>query len=296
MFRDIATFIQRAPSSVLNPLLLTVSIVLATSHNPAIAESVSDRFVCRLGAESRTIELAYLDQLNRLPCEIRETREDATTKTLWRASFDASFCERQLDNHRGRLDSLGWQCETESIPSIINNDGNNNGTSNNSLSSRALKSWEARSRPSVTGTSINTAPGIAPPARKSDTPDRSDESTANPPVADTTKPLQAAAYRPTANISGEVIFYEDSTDPALATSEKPSPPDISKAALNDDDRRQMDDWLIYLSAQSMASIRRIMQDSESFSDYQLAENLDSDNIYSRLQNRIEFLHSLLEKQ
>ena len=94
----------------------------------------------------------------------------------------------------------------------------------------------------------------------------------------------------------EVTVFEDRSTPIAKSSGKLSPPEVSAQEFNGDDIRQIDDWLMYLSAQSMASIRSIIGDRESFNDYQLAEAQNSDNIYSRLQHRIEFLQSLLEER
>jgi hypothetical protein len=76
----------------------------------------------------------------------------------------------------------------------------------------------------------------------------------------------------------------------------PVPPGGKDSRLTADDIREMDDWLIYLSAQTMASIRSLAPNPDTFEEYQQQELLNSSNIYERLQARIEFLNRLLAEQ
>ena len=73
----------------------------------------------------------------------------------------------------------------------------------------------------------------------------------------------------------------------------PTPPGGKHSNLTADDIREMDDWLIYLSAQTMSSINTLVPDPGTFDDYQKSELINSNNIYERLQSRIEFLNKLL---
>jgi len=89
----------------------------------------------------------------------------------------------------------------------------------------------------------------------------------------------------------QVVFVEDSS--TLTLQNLPTlPPSGKYGNLTPDDIRDMDDWLIYLSAQTMASIRALTLDVSTFEDYLQREARDSRNIYERLQNRIEFLNQL----
>ena len=80
----------------------------------------------------------------------------------------------------------------------------------------------------------------------------------------------------------EVTVFEDRSTRIAKSSGELSLPEVSAQEFNGDDISQIDDWLMYLSAQSMASIRSIIGDRESFNDYQLAEAQNSDNIYLSL--------------
>ena len=285
----------------LTPCLL--ALCLTTLPGSVLAETVTDRFECALGSESRSIELTFPETVNAVPCEIRETREDGQTRTLWRARFDVSFCQRQMDEHRSRLSSFGWACQSDSV--------NRSDSGSYSLSSRALRSWDAISSSNPSALSNNLARADSADHTNS-TGALSDNSTLN--NAPSTSSLASNVASPrtvslsTANDNravntqvktqpeSEVVLFEDFSTLDFRAPDKPSPPSLSDSSLNSDDIRQFDDWLIYLSAQSMASIRTILRDQESFNEYQLAENSNSNNIYSRLQSRIEFLQSLLEEQ
>jgi len=94
-------------------------------------------------------------------------------------------------------------------------------------------------------------------------------------------------------ISGQVYLHENELSESPTAKYRPDLPNSTISQLSIEELRQLDDWLIYLSAQSMLSIERLMPESGKFRNYQLQEGLHSGDIYLRLQNRIEFLHSLL---
>lgn len=303
------------------PWLVAAGVFLTGSFSIASAEIVTDRFVCELGAERRSIELTFLNEVNSLPCEIRETREDGQTRILWRASFDVSFCQRQIDSHRRKLDALGWPCESTPVNennSARSTTGNNPDRSNpDSLSSRALRSLRARRAgddagrvPAANRTQNTTDPVVAVVSLQVADSDLPAGNTASPSaatpaalstVSTTVAPPLPSRVPPTmpavaAARDREVQFMENRNAAELRPSDRPAPPDFLTDPLSPESLQQFDDWLIYLSAQSMASIRQVIGDQETFNDYLVAENLKSDNIYTRLQNRIEFLQSLLEEQ
>lgn len=87
------------------------------------------------------------------------------------------------------------------------------------------------------------------------------------------------------------VSEDTQATPALSIS--PEPPGKKTGNLTAEDIREMDDWLIYLSAQTMASIQQLSPDIDTFKDYQRQEQLDSDTIYERLQKRIEFLNRMV---
>jgi len=297
---------SRRPPVLTILLAFTLCLITRNVH----AEIVTDRFVCALAVGSRSIELTYLDKVGNVPCEIRETRENGQSRTLWRANFDASFCQRQMDDHRALLDSLGWPCKTvaalESADdsatvqlsrmaalSLESNIPANTGikSSAETIYSNTTETTTALYAAAAAGT---TAIGVSSPLLAATTRVPG----ANTKARAITDQPPAKSLRESLHLTAEVTFVESSSE--STTSKKALPPvvtpGVTAGQLSIEDARQIDDWLIYLSAQSMASIKHLMSDSESFNDYQLGEHLNSDNIYTRLQNRIEFLQTLLEKQ
>lgn len=274
------------------PYLLGLCLTALSSS--LLADTVTDSFECVLGSESRSIELTFLDNVGAVPCEIRETREDGQSRTLWRADHDVSFCQRQMDIHQSRLSSFGWAClsDTADRPATVST----------SLSTRALKSREAESS-FIQSSRPNTVPLTNKPvtgALATGSPATISLQGGTPRTVSLRAGIEDAEIAghsvQIAQPDGEVILFQDRPSSKTKASDKPALPNVSSGELNEDDVREIDDWLMYLSAQSMASIRSIMDDPESFNDYQLTEAQNSDNIYSRLQHRIEFLQSLLKEQ
>lgn len=212
---------------------------LLISVTPVNAEIVGDRFICVLGSDGRIIELTYLNQINAVPCEIRESKYGGQTRTLWRANFDVTFCQRQINEYRAKLETLGWPCQVvvnEELAALTTHDSN--------LSNAVF------------------------------TP---------------------SGNYPESNLSGnraDVTFYENGLA-NFPAGIKPVPPTSIVSQLAQDEVRIFDDWVIYLSAQTMLSIQHLMDESNGFSDYLSEEDFNSGDIYIRFQNRVEFLHSLL---
>lgn len=101
-----------------------------------------------------------------------------------------------------------------------------------------------------------------------------------------------AAYPEQSAGPAQVVIVENKVDQSLFQRSPPAPGGKS-GNLSADDIRDMDDWLIYLSAQTMTSIRELIGDTETFKVYQQRETRNAANIYQRLQSRIEFLNKLL---
>ena len=317
------------PSPWLSNLRITIGIsICATALCGAVsAETVTDRFECAVETYTRSIELVHLDRAGEVPCEIRETREDGQTDVLWRANFDVSFCESRMTAHRKQLERYKWVCSdvvltaSAAKPEVA--------TMSNPATAQNIEEAESTSRNStatlsngaVTGSlaSISSADGsIVRIAPVNDSPVISSEIVATPSISatfiatdleadleadiamDLARGLDASVESRLATTllresPSEVIFRENRYDADASQPNRPSPPSVPSGQLSSDELRQFDDWLIYLSALSVASIGHI-SDSESFDNFQLNESLGSDDIYSRLQNRIEYLQSLLEEK
>lgn len=226
--------------------LLSIACILLPIT--ATAESVTNRFVCVLGDYKRVVELAYLAEPNSVPCEIREAKYNGQQQILWRANFDVSFCQRQLEDYRAKLQLLGWPCETTDIEN---------------------SQVHSKKQPVISEVAF------IPSANT---------------LALTDQRAQKTARQ---EISGQVYLHENELSESPTAKYRPDLPNSTISQLSIEELRQLDDWLIYLSAQSMLSIERLMPESGKFRNYQLQEGLHSGDIYLRLQNRIEFLHSLL---
>ena len=111
----------------------------------------------------------------------------------------------------------------------------------------------------------------------------------------TTPALTVAAIPGARTVDKQVQLYENQPGFQIAYP-SPIPPGGKNSRLTAEDIREMDDWLIYLSAQTMASIRSLAPNPETFEEYQQQELLNSSNIYERLQARIEFLKRLLAER
>ena len=86
-----APYTARA-SSILTPVTIRLAALSAMIVvTAATADTVTNRFVCTVESGFRSVELSYLDEVGSVPCAIRETRQDGSTRLLWRADYDLSL-------------------------------------------------------------------------------------------------------------------------------------------------------------------------------------------------------------
>ncbi len=234
-------FIVAAPGIPvkLKPIPLLTALLLCSSPAVTAADTIADSYTCTLAEERREVSLAFLNQIDSVPCEIRQSKNKAPATTLWRAEHDSTFCPGQFQQYRSKMQNLGWTCTSI--------------TGNNKTTTESIKPTTAASSESI-DTEV--------PA--------SQELLTDP---------QVTLMENTGNLPSSALLAEA--------------PRGKYGKLTAESIREMDDWLIYLSAQTMASIQQIVSDDVSFRKYQVTEQLNSENIYERLQNRVEFLHQLL---
>lgn len=63
---------------------------------------------------ARHIEIELDDPANGLPCNVVDWPDDNTRTLLWRAEYDAGFCQRKAKETLSILRSQGWACRLES--------------------------------------------------------------------------------------------------------------------------------------------------------------------------------------
>ncbi len=250
--------IVRAPSHRRHlTLLALLSCFCATALK---AEVTTQQYTCGVGEDSRTVSLTYLDQPGSVPCEIREQKGFGQQQVLWRAQNDSSFCERQFEGYHSKLLDLGWPCEP------IRTAQNNNTLSTNTVEPLAGAALAAPTDTLAGTAALQTGDVTSLTRVEEDSPE-------DAPV---------------------VIFEETLSLPSQP--QAPAPPGNDSGDLSVDDILEMDDWLIYLSAQTMASIKQLSPDAGTFENYQRAEQRTAANIYERLQSRIEYLNRLVRSR
>ena len=105
--------------------------------------------------------------------------------------------------------------------------------------------------------------------------------------------IEKQEYTRNANSERQVFIRESEIEDFSLLQSRQVPPEFNEAGVS---QRDLDQWIMYLSSQSMLAIQHLAPESESFSNYKLNENLHTEDIYTRLQNRIEYLRSMLSER
>ena len=91
----------------------TIRILLCVAPLACAAGAAADATQCRMGDLSRSIEVVYTNPGQPVPCEVLYGKAtQGTLETLWRARNEAGYCEAKAARLTGKLENLGWQCET----------------------------------------------------------------------------------------------------------------------------------------------------------------------------------------
>ena len=91
----------------------TIRILLCVASLACAAGAVADATQCRLGELTRSIEVVYTNPGQPVPCEVLYGKAaQGTLETLWQASNEAGYCEAKAARLTGKLENLGWECET----------------------------------------------------------------------------------------------------------------------------------------------------------------------------------------
>ncbi len=66
-------------------------------------------FSCVLESKERKIEVVYLQEGRRTPCEVRYIK-DGVSQLLWNARREEGFCELKADAFIEKQEDWGWSC------------------------------------------------------------------------------------------------------------------------------------------------------------------------------------------
>ena len=70
---------------------------------------------CLSGDLTRKIEVVYANPGQAVPCEvIYDKSAEGSIETVWRANFEAGYCEARAMSLVEKLSSLGWTCASTS--------------------------------------------------------------------------------------------------------------------------------------------------------------------------------------
>ena len=72
--------------------------------------SASEDFVCDNNGDKRIISIAYENDQEPVPCEVRYDKGEGV-QTLWNAQSEVGFCERKADEFIQQQEAWGWNCD-----------------------------------------------------------------------------------------------------------------------------------------------------------------------------------------
>lgn len=75
----------------------------------------ADSWTCQQGDLTRHVLTFYPEAPARLPCQIfySKPKENVLPRALWKATHDATFCERRAAEFADQLQSWGWRCSRD---------------------------------------------------------------------------------------------------------------------------------------------------------------------------------------
>lgn len=89
-------------------------IVDVVGEAESTAMTYGAQSICTRKSAKRRIQVQYLVQGSQLPCEVAYFKDNGVLEEfeiLWRADYQAGFCEQSVSNLVDRLKSWGWQCD-----------------------------------------------------------------------------------------------------------------------------------------------------------------------------------------
>lgn len=88
-------------------LLLLFSTLFLLCNPIQAAENLS--YICSLDGKERKIEVVYLQEDKRAPCEVHYIK-DSVSQLLWNARREEGFCELKAQAFIEKQKSWGWVC------------------------------------------------------------------------------------------------------------------------------------------------------------------------------------------
>ena len=91
--------------------ILVLSAILMLAGVPVQAEE-NYSFLCTHDGSQRKIEVIYLQEDKRVPCEVRYVK-DSVSQLLWNARREEGYCELMTDAFIEKQKAWGWSCSRD---------------------------------------------------------------------------------------------------------------------------------------------------------------------------------------
>ncbi len=89
---------------------ITLSFLFVALFVSSFAAFAGEDYVCDNGGEKRIIKIAYQNDQQPVPCEVRYDKGQGE-ETLWSAQSEVGFCEAKADEFIQKQESWGWSCD-----------------------------------------------------------------------------------------------------------------------------------------------------------------------------------------
>ncbi len=88
----------------------TLSILLTVFLTVSFSAIAGEDYVCDNDGDKRIIKIAYHNDQQPVPCEVRYDKGEGE-QILWTANSEVGFCETKADEFIQKQESWGWSCE-----------------------------------------------------------------------------------------------------------------------------------------------------------------------------------------
>ncbi len=266
--------------------LVILAAVPLASVSVASAETVAKRLSCVTGNYTRMIELVYEGPGMSLPCIVRQQKQGQQAGVLWRARFQSNYCDEKIESYRDKLSTAGFSCEW--LPGDQHSAPVRDGLASQLAVYRSEPIGKHSLSDVVSWTTIlqnDDGGDITPVSEAPDDDNKLQQNTTG------VTQLSSESYLEI-NLHDEYGSIND--DSPLAGSLQQQIDDFSAFSETEMSR---DDWIIYLSAKSLAGINDLLVNEPGlFERYLRFERQNTDNIYSQLQLRIHHLAAIAGAQ
>ena len=84
---------------------IILSLALTLLATPILASTIT----CTSGSQERVISVVYLDEGQKVPCEVQYTK-NGETETPWSARNEEGYCEAKAQELVEKQIGWGWNC------------------------------------------------------------------------------------------------------------------------------------------------------------------------------------------